>query len=125
MGERIDVGIAERGGDLADGQAFCQKLLGYGDLMLNAVLHGREAKGFFELLAEGIVIDPALLGDLCGRFFMGKSQMCKLFEEQVGESPIEYYGKLKMAEAKRLLRRDELSVSRISDMLGYSSIHNI
>lgn len=81
----------------------------------------------FELIVsylEENLYSTVTLGDLCGRFFMGKSQMCKLFEEQVGESPIEYYSKLKMAEAKRLLRRDELSVSRISDMLGYSSIHN-
>lgn len=64
------------------------------------------------------------LSDICGRFFMGKSQLCKLFDEQMGEGPIEYYSRMKMAEAKRLLLRDELSVSRISDMLGYSSIHN-
>lgn len=63
------------------------------------------------------------LSDICGRFFMGKSQLCKLFDEQMGEGPIEYYSKLKMIEAKHLLR-DELSVSRIADMLGYSSIHN-
>ena len=64
------------------------------------------------------------LSDICGRFFMGKSQLCKLFDEQMGEGPIEYYARMKMAEAKKLLLRDELSVSRISDMLGYSSIHN-
>lgn len=64
------------------------------------------------------------LSDICSRFFMGKSQLCKLFDEQMGEGPIEYYSRMKMAEAKRLLLRDELSISRISDMLGYSSIHN-
>lgn len=63
------------------------------------------------------------LSDICGRFFMGKSQLCKLFDEQLGEGPIEYYSKLKMSEAKRLLR-EETSVSRVSDLLGYSSIHN-
>ena len=63
------------------------------------------------------------LGDLCAKFFMGKSQICKIFDEYVGESPIEYYSKLKMTEAKKLLRED-VSVSRISDMLCYSSIHS-
>lgn len=38
-------------------------------------------------------------------------------------SPIEYFNSLKIAEAKKLLRREELSVSRIADMLGYLSIH--
>lgn len=64
------------------------------------------------------------LGDICSRFFMGKSRLCKLFGDQMNEGPIEYYQRLKMAEAKRLLRDEALSVSRISDMLGYSSIHN-
>jgi AraC-like DNA-binding protein len=64
------------------------------------------------------------LGDICTRFYIGKTQLCKLFEEHVGKSPIEYFSSLKLAEAKRLLRQSDLSVSRISDMLCYSSIHN-
>lgn len=64
------------------------------------------------------------LSDICARFFIGKTQLCRLFDEYVGESPIEYFSKLKIKEAKKLLRRGDLSVSRISDMLAYSSIHN-
>ena len=55
---------------------------------------------------------------------MGKSRLCKLFGDYLGESPIEYFTKLKIAEAKKLLRKEELSIGRISDMLSYSSIHN-
>ncbi|MBQ7399567.1 MAG: helix-turn-helix domain-containing protein [Clostridia bacterium] len=72
-----------------------------------------------ESLYEGVT-----LSDICKKFFMGKSQLCKLFGEYVGESPIEYYAKLKTAEAKKLLIKEELSISTISDMLGYSSVHN-
>ncbi len=64
------------------------------------------------------------LSDICKKFFMGKSRLSQLFNEYVGEGPIEYYSRLKMNEAKKLLLRDELPVSSISDMLGYSSIHN-
>ena len=64
------------------------------------------------------------LSDVSARFYLGKTQLCKIFNEHVGESPIEYYSRLKMAEAKKLLRDEKLSVSRVSDMLGYSSIHN-
>lgn len=74
-------------------------------------------------LAENIYSNVTL-GDICTRFFMGKSQLCKLFDDHVGQGPIEYFLALKIAEAKRLLREDGLTVSRISDMLGYSSIHN-
>ena len=64
------------------------------------------------------------LSDICNTFFMGKSKLCKLFNEYMGKGPIEYYTELKISEAKKLLLRDELSISNISDMLGYSSIHN-
>ena len=64
------------------------------------------------------------LSDICTKFFMGKSQLCKLFSEHIGEGPIEHYHRLKTQEAKRLLLSGEYSVTRISDMLGYSSIHN-
>ncbi len=74
-------------------------------------------------LAEN-VYTMLTLSDICSRFFMGKSSLCQLFVEQMGEGPIEYFLRLKMAEAKKLLRREDLSVSRISDMLSYSSIHN-
>lgn len=64
------------------------------------------------------------LSDICARFYMGKSKLCKLFDEYLGESPMEYFTKLKIAEAKKLLRQEELAVSKVADMLGYSSIHN-
>ncbi len=64
------------------------------------------------------------LSDICKTFFMGKSRLCKLFDEYMGEGPIEYFSGLKIAEAKKLLLRESLTVSDISDMLGYSSIHN-
>ncbi len=80
-----------------------------------------------ELIASYLkenIYSNVTLSDICSKFFMGKSQLCKLFGEYIGESPIEFYSKLKMREAKKLLLDGELSVSRISDMLGYSSIHN-
>ena len=64
------------------------------------------------------------LSDICAKFFMGKSKLSSIFSEYIGEGPIEYYTKLKIAEAKRLLINEDLSVSAISDKLGYSSIHN-
>lgn len=63
------------------------------------------------------------LSDICSKFFMGKTQLCKLFSEYYGEGPIEYYNGLKIAKAKTMLN-ESISVSRISDLLGYSSIHN-
>ena len=63
------------------------------------------------------------LKELCDVFLVGKTQMCKIFRDCTGKSPVEYYSTLKMHEARKLLREKQYSVSQISDMLGYSSIH--
>ena len=64
------------------------------------------------------------LEEICNHFFIGKSQLSSMFHERTGESPMQFYADLKVAEAKKLLREDNLSVSQITDILGYSGIHN-
>ena len=64
------------------------------------------------------------LKELCRIFSIGKTQLCKIFQEWLGKSPMEYYSNLKIDAAKKHLREKNYSVSEISDMLGYSSIHN-
>jgi len=85
------------------------------------------ANSLTEMIAEFMeqsVYRPLTLPDLCTHFMMGKSQLSKIFKENTGKSPMEYYTDLKLAEAKKLLREEKLSVSEISDLLGYSSVHN-
>ena len=80
-----------------------------------------------ELICEYMkrnITSPLKISDICDIFFIGKTQLCKIFMEFVGKSPMEYYNELKIKEAKKLLREKKMSVSQISDYLGYSSIHN-
>ncbi len=72
---------------------------------------------------EDNVYKSLTLTNICNEFYMGKTRLCKIFREYTGTGPIEYYLNLKIAEAKKLLSTD-VSVNRIADMLGYSSIHN-
>ncbi len=62
--------------------------------------------------------------ELCSAFSIGKTQLCKIFGESTNTAPMEYFMNLKIDEAKKLLREKNYSVSEISDMLSYSSIHN-
>lgn len=64
------------------------------------------------------------LEDICRHFYIGKSQLSVIFKECTGVSPMQYYSALKIDEAKKLLREDNLSVSQITDSLRYSGIHN-
>lgn len=76
-----------------------------------------------DFLSENIY-NVVTLDDICAKFYMGKSKLCKLFDEYIGMGPIEYLHLLKMNEAKRILLDEELSVSKISELLCYSTIHN-
>ena len=61
------------------------------------------------------------LDNLTQRFHFGKSFLCEQFKRSTGSPPISYYLDLKLNEAKRLLREDDLTVSEISEMLGFES----
>jgi len=63
------------------------------------------------------------LKDICTHFLIGKTQLCQIFKDSTGKSPMEYYSILKTKEAKKLIREKTYSISQISEMLGYSSIH--
>lgn len=63
------------------------------------------------------------LKEVCEHFLIGKTQLCKIFRDSMGQSPMEYYRKLKISEAKKMLREKNNSVSQISELLGYSSVH--
>ena len=79
-----------------------------------------------ELICEymrGSVYSNLALKDICTQFMQGKTQLCKIFRESTGQSPMEYYMDLKIKEAKKLIRERNFSITEISDMLGYSSIH--
>ena len=111
---------------------FLLVLLRSGDETGSTILRSEKSRALgqsslIELIVsylEENVTAPVTLSDLCARFFVGKTQLCALFDEHVGKSPMEYFAELTITEAKKLLRNDDLSVSRIADMLSYSSIHN-
>ena len=72
---------------------------------------------------EENVNKPLSLKELCAHFMLGKSQLSKIFKEYTNESPMSYFSKIKITEAKRLLRENNMTACEIADFLGYSSIH--
>ena len=60
------------------------------------------------------------LDDICERFNYSRSFICKIFKEQTGQTVITYFNRLKIEEAKRLLTETKMSVTEISESLGFS-----
>lgn len=76
-----------------------------------------------EYMKENIYAEMGL-SSFCSHFMLGKSQLAHIFKEATGKGMMEYYNELKIAEAKKLLKSENLSVSQIADMLKFSCIHS-
>ena len=63
------------------------------------------------------------LTNLCFLFGMNKTTLCRAFKETYGTTVLDYINALRIREAKACLRQRKHSVTEISDMLGFSSVH--
>ncbi len=63
------------------------------------------------------------LDNLCFLFGTNKTTLCSCFKKQYGDTILNYINTLRIKEAKALLRKNELSVTEISEKLGFTSIH--
>jgi AraC-like DNA-binding protein/quercetin dioxygenase-like cupin family protein len=75
-----------------------------------------------QLLIKNLHGNLTLL-EISKHFGISISQIKKVFRSHTGKSVIEYYIQLKIEEAKRLIREEDLTFSQIADMLGYVSVH--
>lgn len=63
------------------------------------------------------------LANLCFLFGMNKTTLCRNFREAFGTTVLNYINELRIKEAKTYLQKGELSITEISDDLGFSSVH--
>lgn len=63
------------------------------------------------------------LSELCFLFGTNKTTLCNKFRAVCGETVISYINKLKIKEAKKLLRSGSYNLTEISAILGFSSVH--
>ncbi len=63
------------------------------------------------------------LSELCFLFGTNNTTLCSKFHMAYGETIISYANKLKIKEAKKLMRSGSYSLTEISSMVGFSSVH--
>lgn len=61
--------------------------------------------------------------EICRKLNYSKTYISKIFSECCNSTIIEYYTKIKINEAKKLIREERYSFSEISDMLGFDNPH--
>jgi AraC-like DNA-binding protein len=62
------------------------------------------------------------VADLCYKLHFSKTYLYRVFTQKIGCPVKTYYSKLKIEEAKRLLRQNEHALSEIADMLRFSTL---
>ena len=67
--------------------------------------------------------EKILLDNICFLFGTNKTTLCQNFKEEYGITILNYIDNLKIKDAKKLLREQKLSITQISEKLGFSSIH--
>ena len=65
--------------------------------------------------------DTFTLDDLCAKLHYGKTRLCSFFKKKTGKSIYQTYLKLKIDEAKKLIRRGK-SFSDVSNALCFDSV---
>ena len=63
------------------------------------------------------------LSELCFLFGTNKTTLCNRFKTVYGETVVSYVNKLKVKEAKKLLRQGNYNLTEISSIVGFSSLH--
>lgn len=63
------------------------------------------------------------LSELCFLFGTNKTTLCHRFRAVCGETVIAYINKMKIKEAKRLLRSGKYNLTEIASLVGFSSVH--
>lgn len=61
--------------------------------------------------------------DLCQKFSISRSSLQSLFRTYIHITPKHYISNLKLNQAKLLIQEHKYTISEISDMLGFTSIH--
>lgn len=72
---------------------------------------------------EGNVASDISFDDVCRFLSMSRTHLKVLFKEHTGLGVMEYYSRLKIEEAKRMIREGEHNFTQIADTLKYNSIH--
>lgn len=63
------------------------------------------------------------LSDLCMLFGTNKTTLCEKFREMYGVTIINYINKLRIRQAKVLLREGNISITQIATLVGFDSVH--
>jgi len=70
-----------------------------------------------------MICSPISIDELCSKFLVSRSSLQTLFKNNLNTSPKKYINDLKLSKSKQLIKENKYTISEISFMLGFNSIH--
>ena len=70
---------------------------------------------------QELIYQELSVSDLCRRFCYSKTQLSKVFKEATGSTIMDYYTRLKIKEAKYMIREGDLNFSQIAVQLSFDN----
>lgn len=93
----------------------------------SSLLHPSLHKDRDELLQQIVrymkrnIFEHLTVAQICKENSVGRSQLQKLFRDKLGCGVIDYFCRMKIETARKLIREKGYNYAQISDLLGYSS----
>lgn len=61
--------------------------------------------------------------EICSAFYMGHTHLKTIFKASTGYGVVAYFNRLKIEEAKKMIKAGNYNITEISEKLGFNSIH--
>ena len=72
---------------------------------------------------EESICEPLTIAEICQKFSISRSSLQLLFKENLDQTPKKYISDMKLEKSCQLIREQKYSISEISLLLGFNSIH--
>ncbi|MGG7144272.1 helix-turn-helix transcriptional regulator [Clostridium nigeriense] len=105
---------------------FQYDYLGVDDAKISMESHQHFQDELLERILEYIdkmVCSPISIEELCNKFSVSRSSLQTLFKNNLNTSPKKYINDLKLSRSRQLIKENKYTISEISFMLGFNSIH--
>jgi AraC-like DNA-binding protein len=112
--EQMLLGMIRKGGSIKPNSKLSSSVKERSD--------GDMAKRIIEYLQDHL-LETISFNEVCRFSSLSGTNLKVLFREKTGMSVMEYFKKLKIDEAKKMIREGEHNFTQIAQLLGYSSIH--
>ena len=70
-----------------------------------------------------MIYEQLTIEDICTKFSISRSSLQTLFKNNVGVAPKQYISDIKLKKSKLLIKENTHTISEVSRMLGFNSIH--